>query len=69
MATFIPAPNSAKVEVRFTQEGQEIENVFHVHKAVPFSSGALVEAGLIIVQWWNAHIKSLYVCIPPLDDD
>jgi hypothetical protein len=38
---FIPAPNTALVEMVYTYGGQVIENTFHVQKSTPFTAGDL----------------------------
>jgi hypothetical protein len=38
---FIPAPNTALVEMVYTYSGQTIENTFHVQKSTPFTAGDL----------------------------
>jgi hypothetical protein len=38
---FIPAPNTALVEMVYTYAGQVIENTFHVQKSTPFTAGDL----------------------------
>jgi len=59
--TFIPAPNTAKVEMRFSQEGQQIENVYHVTQAAPFDATELNTLAASFKAWWVAQWQTSVV--------
>lgn len=40
---FQPAPNTAKLEIRYINAGQQIENVLHFQQSVPYDAGSLSE--------------------------
>jgi len=61
MAVFIPAPNAGKIEMRYTQESQQIENVYHVVGAAPMTAADLSAVALIFKNWWNANVKTYVV--------
>lgn len=56
---FIPAANAAQVQLVFTEDGQTIENVYHVLNTVPYDAGTLATLAGTFVTWWSANIRSL----------
>ena len=52
---FVPIPNTARVELRMTQDGQQIENVFHVEKEGPLTVVDLQTIGNTFVDWFDGH--------------
>lgn len=53
---FIPVPNTARVELRYTQNDQQIANVFHVEAEAPLTVGDLSNIGSTFVEWWGEHL-------------
>lgn len=51
---FVPIPNTARCELRFTQDGQQIANVFHVEADAPLTVGDLNNIGATFVEWYDA---------------
>lgn len=49
---FIPIPNTARVELRFTQDSQQCANVFHVESSAPLSVGDLTSMGDAFATWY-----------------
>lgn len=58
---FIPVPNTCRVELVFSQEGQFCENVFHVKQAAPFDAAALASVAAAFVSWHGANLKTMQV--------
>ena len=56
---FQPAPNTARYEVIFTQDGQRIENVFHVLFSSIFTTTHLFEAVAHFRDWWAGAGKGM----------
>lgn len=58
---FVPLPNGAQVEMRFTESGQQVENVYHVLGGAPFVASELSQIGEAFYLWWSESIKPLAV--------
>lgn len=56
-ASFIPAPNTAGVELRYSALGQIIENTFHVRSSSPFTLANLVTLRGVFDAWDSATWK------------
>lgn len=54
---FQAAPNTARIELIFTQDGQRVENVFHITYSSFFTTGHLYEAINAFRDWWAADGK------------
>lgn len=52
---FVPIPNTARVELRMTQDSQQIENVFHVEKEGVLTVTDLETIGAAFVDWFDTH--------------
>lgn len=50
---FVPIPNTARVELRYTQDGQQMANVFHVEKSATLTVTDLQAIGTIFVDWYE----------------
>lgn len=50
---FVPIPNTARVELRYTQDSQLMANVFHVEDTTPLSVADLQTIGALFVDWWE----------------
>jgi hypothetical protein len=48
---FIPAPNTAQVELIYTYQGTTFENTFHVQKGAPFTNAQLVTLNSTFNTW------------------
>lgn len=56
MPAFIPFENVMACALRFTEFGQEIENVYHVRKdSGPLDTTDFEAVGLILHDWWEDH--------------
>lgn len=53
---FVPVLNTARVELRFTQDGQQVANVFHVKSTVPLTVSALNAIGDVFQGWFSDHL-------------
>ena len=50
---FVPFVNTCRCELRFTQDGQEVANVFHVEGDAPLTVGDLGNIGATFVEWYE----------------
>lgn len=50
---FVPIPNTARVELRYTQDSQLMANVFHVEDTTPLTVADLQTIGALFVDWWE----------------
>lgn len=50
---FVPFVNTCRCELRFTQDGQEVANVFHVEGEAPLTVGDLNNIGSTFVEWYE----------------
>lgn len=57
---FIPVPNGVQAEMRYTQDGQKVENVFWFIRddAVDPETSAQ-DIATFLLDWWNNSIKTL----------
>ena len=53
---FIPVPDTFKCEMRFTQYGQEVENVLYVRQHEPLTPVTMDAAGALLVLWWVTNM-------------
>lgn len=56
---FIPAPNTARVRMQYTEFGQTLENVFHFESTGPFTVADLTALAASVVTEWNSNIKPI----------
>lgn len=56
---FIPIPNVAQVGMRFTQDNQEVANVYHVAFAGPADAPLLNQIGNRFILWWTSELRPL----------
>lgn len=61
---FIPADKTARVSMHFSQNSQQVENVFYVENSVAWTPTTLLALGATVKDWWNADLKSS--CHPSL---
>jgi hypothetical protein len=59
MAPFIPAAGCGKFEMRFTQQGQQVENVFHIKTGSAMTTTELTSYAQDFKTWWDTNIKPL----------
>jgi hypothetical protein len=57
---FIPAPNTARVEMVYTCQGQIIENVFHVEGPHPLSLAELQAITNVFLAWYKTGAVGWY---------
>lgn len=55
---FIPVPHTASVQMIFTQQGQRVENVFHVRKGAEWTTIQMDDLALVFIDWWNTNIRT-----------
>jgi hypothetical protein len=80
---FIPAPNTASVEMIYNAGGQTVENVFHVRKASAYSLSDLQAVRALVLTWYaspwrnfvsgsvtlvRVRTKALDTAIAPMED-
>jgi hypothetical protein len=53
---FQAAPNIVKVEMRFSQQGQLVENVFHVRMTVAINPASLDVIAGVFATWWTTDM-------------
>lgn len=56
---FVPVPDTAMVEMVYTQDGQYCENVFHVWCDGGIADEALTDVAEAFIGWWEDSLKSL----------
>lgn len=56
---FQAAPNVVEVEMRFTQDGQKVENVFHVERDDSDSPAGRLTVATYFLDWWTAEMQTL----------
>lgn len=56
---FVPFPQTASFEMRFLDDGQKVENVFHVDNATPWDATELLRYCAVFANWWNADMRAL----------
>lgn len=54
---FIPAPNTALVELRYLQDNQNVENTLWFENAAGWTEATLVALGLAIREWWVDNLQ------------
>lgn len=54
---FIPAVDTARVAMHFTQDLQQVENVFYVQSIAGWDAASLSTLAGIVKAWWNTSIK------------
>lgn len=50
---FVPIPNTARCELRYTQDSQLVANIFHVEAAGALTVSDLNTIGSVFVNWWS----------------
>lgn len=56
--TFIPAPLTARVAMLFRQNGQRVENVYHVLYTATPTDADLGTACDVFKDWWDTNVKA-----------
>ena len=56
--TFIPVPKTARVQMIFTQQGQSIENVYHVRNPAVYDIPALLAVAGVFLNWHNTQLRT-----------
>src|ERR1700716_4142051 len=56
---FVPVPLCWQGNMQFTQEGQQVENVFHVKTTGPMSVADGGAVGVGVYNWWVARLKPI----------
>jgi len=54
---FIPAANTARIEMVFSQGGQIVENVYHVEFASAPDPTMLIDMAEVFKNWWNTNVQ------------
>lgn len=54
---FIPAPNTALVELRYLQDNQNVENTLWFENDAGWTEPTLVALGLAIRDWWTTNLQ------------
>lgn len=54
---FIPAPNTAKLEMIYSEFGQRIENVLHIRKIGGWTSETLLDLANAAQQAWTTNLR------------
>lgn len=57
MAAFIPAPATVRVEMRFTQQGQKVENVYNVLMTQEINVGNVQALAGVFASWWTTSMS------------
>ena len=57
--TFVPFPNTFKVEMVFTQAGQIVQNVYHVRNTEFVTPGSLINIAEVFKDWWDVELQTL----------
>lgn len=55
---FIPAANTAQVELFFVHNSQQVENVFHVFQPAGWPITELQAIAVVFKDWWNLNMKA-----------
>lgn len=56
---FVPAPNTAMVELIYNYQGQIAENVLYFRGAVPWTTVSLNALAADVLTWWSTRVKGL----------
>lgn len=56
---FVPFPDTAQFEVRYIDDGQKVENVYHVDDATPWDATTLAAMCAVFVNWWDVSMQPL----------
>jgi len=57
---FVPVTGAVQAEMRYTQDGQKVENVFWFSTVTPGAFGPDKEAvATMLFDWWDAHVKTI----------
>lgn len=54
---FVPFVNTCRCELRFTQDGQQVANVFHVRGEDPLTVNDLQNIGSTFVEWYGSFLQ------------
>lgn len=57
--TFVPFPNTVKVEMVFSQAGQIVQNVYHVRDTSFVTVGSLTTIAELFKGWWDVELQTL----------
>lgn len=55
---FIPAENTARVSMHFSQDGQQVENVFYVQSDAGWNDTSLSSLCGTVKNWWVTNLQS-----------
>lgn len=56
---FIPAENTARFELVYSQNGQIVENVFHIAFGGSIDPTMLEDMAAVLKTWWDTEIKAI----------
>jgi len=56
---FVPAANTVLVELRYTQDAQEVENTLYFQSASAPDEAGMTALGEAILTWWGAQLQTL----------
>lgn len=56
---FVPLPNTVKVQLLFTLDGQQCQNVFHVHTPNAINEDELDSVHTLFKTWYETYLKDL----------
>ncbi len=56
---FIPAPNTAQIDMVFMYNGQRCENVYHVQQETPYDQTSLAVLAALFKNWWDTDMRPL----------
>lgn len=59
MATRIPSPGVLELLMRFTQDNQLVENVYHVSHDGPWGTDEMNEIAGTFVGWWQTYMQGV----------
>lgn len=63
----VPIPNTARVCLRYTQNGQQTCNIFHVEGPAELTEANLIDIAEVFKAWWDASMQGLTVSTTTLD--
>lgn len=56
---FVPCPNTAQVSMRYLQQDEKVENVYHFLGAAPWTSTLLAALGVAMESWETTYMLGL----------
>lgn len=64
---FIPIPNTMKVSLEYTLNGQLVVNVYHVEWPEPIITANLTAIAAVFANWWSVNMRQNFVTSMVLD--